>query len=405
MTARKSVSRLFARARSWAEKARQRRARLAAERRARLAMLHPRDRQKLTLRRLVQVAFASVIFVLAAGFVWIDLGLGTQPVHAIVPPQPPKAAAKAGAHGETHAAPTASTASPPQAAMPPTTPSRPTADLVVLVSLDGLRPDAITPSMRALHKLYLQGASPHFARTIDKSATLPSHASMVSGVDPDQHGLNFNAYRPDRGTISKPTVFSVAHAAGLPTAMFVGKNKLKHLLARPTEAQFKMGGMLCAKLLKSALPHLREAEKGLVFLHFADVDSAGHRVGWMTDEYMEAARAADRCLDQVMDTLVAAGRLDRTLLIVTSDHGGHKRSHGTKLEVDQRIPWYAWGAGVKRGRISRSVHTTDTAATVLAALGLSLPPGLHGRPVVEAFTGALGPVGMPVVGAPVSKKP
>src|SRR5688572_17344312 len=93
--------------------------------------------------------------------------------------------------------------------------AQPSADLVVLVSLDGLRPDVITPDMRALHRLYLQGVSPHTARTIDKSATLPSHASMVSGVDESQHGLNFNAYRPDRAAIGRPTVFSVAHLAGL----------------------------------------------------------------------------------------------------------------------------------------------------------------------------------------------
>lgn len=354
-------------------------------------MMRPGERREQTVRRVVRGALASMVFLLAVGFAWVDLG--TRAVHAIVPPEPALASAKADAPSPVVQG--------PLAAMPPT--ARATADLVVLVSLDGLRPDAITPSMRALHKLYLQGASPQLARTIDKSATLPSHASMVSGVDPDQHGLDFNAYRPDRGVISKPTVFSVAHGAGLPTSMFVGKNKLKHLLARPTDAQFKMGGMLCEKLLKFALPHLREARKGLVFLHFADVDSAGHRVGWMTDEYMQAARTADACLDQVMDTLVDMGRMDRTLLIVTSDHGGHNRSHGTRLDVDQRIPWYAWGAGVKRGRIPRSVHTTDTAATVLAALGLSLPAGTHGQPVAEAFSRPLGPAGMPMVGMPVSK--
>lgn len=376
----------FVRIRRWAAELPVRRARRMAEQRARLAMLSPRDRREQTKRRLVQAALATCVFVLALGFVWIDLG--SRPVRAFVP-QPPMAAAKLALEPSSIV---------PKAALPDT---RPTADLVVLVSLDGLRPDVITPSMRALHKLFLQGASPHSARTIDKSATLPSHASMVSGVDPDQHGLDFNAYRPERGVISRPTIFSVAHAAGLPTAMFVGKNKLKHLLARPSDAEFKMGGMLCDKLLKFALPHLREARRGLVFLHFADTDSAGHRVGWMTDEYIEAAHKADRCLGRVMDTLEDTGRLDRTLLLVTSDHGGHKRSHGTRLEVDQRIPWYAWGAGVRRGRVPRSVHTTDTAATALAALGLTLPDDMHGQPVKEAFARALGPLGLPMVGKPV----
>ncbi len=275
------------------------------------------------------------------------------------------------------------------------------ADLVVIVSLDGVRPDAIGPDMQGLHRLYLQGASPYLARTISKSATLPSHASMVSGVDASDHGLSFNAYRPERGNIAAPTIFSLVHRAGLPTAMFVGKAKLKHLLAHTDDAAFKMGGMICDRLLSEALPYLQTAERGLVFLHFADPDSAGHRYGWMSDEYMAAVKRADRCLDRVLRTIDDGGRASRTLLITTSDHGGHNKSHGTRLDVDQHIPWFAWGAGVQRGRFQRALHTTDTAATTLAALGIPHSPAMQGRPVLEAL-GALGPAGMSLVGQPMS---
>ncbi len=278
------------------------------------------------------------------------------------------------------------------------------ADLVVLISLDGLRPDAIGPDMRGLHRLYLQGASPHTARTITKSATLPAHASMVSGVDASLHHLDFNAYKPERGSIAVPTIFSLVHQAGLPTAMFVGKGKLRHLLARPTDASFKVGGLVCDKQLKDALPYLQTAERGLVFLHFADPDSAGHRFGWMSNEYIEAVRRADRCLEHVLEVIEQGGRKDRTLVIVTSDHGGHNKGHGTRLDVDQHIPWYAVGAGVKRGRIKRAVHTTDTAATTLAALGVLHPPSMHGKPVLEAL-GSLGPAGMALLGSPMPEAP
>lgn len=333
-------------------------------------------------KRFVTRAWFVLLAALAA--LWVELP--TTLVHAIDPPS--------GLEHPAHVA---------QGPARKLATAQATAQLVVLVSLDGFRPDAITPNMRGLHRLYLQGSSAHVARTIDKSATLPSHASMVSGVNPSSHGLNFNRYQPDRGAIGSPTVFSVAHAAGLPTAMFVGKAKLKHLLNKPTDAEFKMGGMFCKKLLKEALPYLREAERGLVFLHFADPDSAGHRYGWMTEEYREAAQRADDCLRQVIETLDVPGKAENTLLLVTSDHGGHGKSHGTRLDVDQRIPWYAWGAGVRRGRVSRDVHTTDTAATALAALGLERPPGMHGRPVEEAVSASCGPTNLPLVGAPMSK--
>lgn len=283
--------------------------------------------------------------------------------------------------------------------------TRTPADAVVLVSIDGLRPDVITPSMKALHRLYLQGASPRVARTINKSATLPSHASMVSGVDPSEHGLDFNAYKPEHANISRPTMFSVAHGAGLPTYMFVGKAKLKHLLNKPSDAQLKIAGIHCKRLVREALPTLQKLNRGLLFMHFANPDSAGHRHGWMSDQYVSAARDASECLDDVMAAIEQSANASRTLLIVTSDHGGHNRSHGTRMEVDQRIPWYAWGASARRGRVQRDVHTTDTAATVLAALGLKLSDSAHGRPVTEALGAALGPVGMPMVGPPIEPSP
>jgi hypothetical protein len=337
-------------------------------------------RAKLTVFTLVFAALLAALLPLDAAYV----KAGDPSAHSTPPPLPtlsPEAV-------------------PPRAARVTYAPS--SADLVVVISLDGLRPDAITPALSGLHRLYLEGATPHFARTIDKSATLPSHASMVSGVDPEAHGLNFNAYRPSNGNIESPTIFSLVRNAGLPTAMFVGKSKLKHLLGRPGDAEFKMAGMFCEKLLRQALPHLQQAERGLLFLHFADPDSAGHRSGWMTETYLDAVRNVDRCLSKVIDTIEDGGRADRTLLIVTADHGGHNRSHGTRLDVDARIPWFARGAGTQRGRIGRNVHTTDTAATVLAALGVPVPAEMHGQPVLEAL-GRIGPDGMPLVGTPVQR--
>lgn len=291
----------------------------------------------------------------------------------------------------------------PRATGPLAKPSvKPPSDVVIVVSIDGLRPDVITPSMRALHRLYLQGASAKIARTIAKSATLPSHASMVSGVDTSEHGLDFNAYKPEHANIARPTMFSVAHAAGLPTYMFVGKAKLKHLLGKPSDAELKVAGIHCKRLVKEATPLIQQMKRGLMFLHFANPDSAGHRNGWMGDEYVEAVHGADECLGSVMTLIEESGRMDRTLLLVTADHGGHGRSHGTRMEVDQRIPWYAWGGEAKRGRTRRDVHTTDTAATALAALGLSLPKSMQGQPVLEAIgANSAGPVGMPLVGEPV----
>jgi hypothetical protein len=260
------------------------------------------------------------------------------------------------------------------------------ADLAVLISVDGLRPDVIVPHAPHIQRMRLEGSHATSARTISKSSTLPSHASMVSGVDFPRHGLVFNAYRPERGHIQFPTIFSVAQASGLSTALFVGKRKLKHLLDPRAETHFEVGGVYCSRVNKLALPYLEAAEPGVVFLHFSDPDGAGHLHGWMSAQYLAAVGRADRCVGDVVDALRRRGNLERTLVVLTADHGGHDHDHHAPILPDTHIPWVAWGGAANTGvRIPRRVYNTDTAASILVALGLPMPADIEGKPVDEAL--------------------
>ena len=83
-----------------------------------------------------------------------------------------------------------------------------------------------------LEWLRAHGAYSWRALTIRRSYTLPSHASMLSGVDAEDHHLIWNRWWPEKGFIRVPTIFSIARSAGIPTAMFVGKPKFRHIAAR-----------------------------------------------------------------------------------------------------------------------------------------------------------------------------
>ena len=61
---------------------------------------------------------------------------------------------------------------------------------VVLVSIDGLRPDAIEAfGAGTLQRLMREGSYTLSATTILPSKTLPSHTSMLTGEDVDEHGI------------------------------------------------------------------------------------------------------------------------------------------------------------------------------------------------------------------------
>jgi predicted AlkP superfamily pyrophosphatase or phosphodiesterase len=253
---------------------------------------------------------------------------------------------------------------------------------VVIVSEDGMRPDALTPELAPRHfEMMAEGAYARDATTIEQAATLPAHASMLSGVPAEMHGMVWDAYRPRNGYIKVPTVFSATTDRGMPNAMFLGKRKLIHLAAPSTVDYADVPGHLCQYLVDHAARFFVENRPSLMFVHFADPDDAGHEVGWMTPEYFAAVRESDRCLGRLLAAIDSTDAAASTVVIVTADHGGHDRTHWNgKLDSDGRIPWIIRGPGIPpRTVIEGPVVTTDTAATALAALGLPPLPGMTGR--------------------------
>lgn len=261
------------------------------------------------------------------------------------------------------------------------------ADHVIIVSQDGLRPDALLQAKAPAHAaLMREGAYSLRAKTIRQASTLPSHAAMLSGFDVAAHGLSWNSWRPERGFIKVPTVFTAALGAGKEAAAFVGKRKLEHIAHPGTVTVFSRPGFFCKKVAEQAAAHFLEKRPQVEFIHFSDPDEGGHRAGWMSHEQLEAVGHADRCLSTLIAAVKGSGALDRTLLILSADHGGRGRNHSGATQDDRLIPWIAWGAGVRRGhRLRTQIVTVDTAATALWALGHAAPDGGLGRPVMEAF--------------------
>jgi hypothetical protein len=258
---------------------------------------------------------------------------------------------------------------------------------VVIVSEDGLRPDALMKVPAPVHEaLMKRGSYSLSARTIRRASTLPSHAAMLSGFDVKEHGLFWNSWKPERGWIHVPTVFDAAEKNGGKAAAFVGKQKLEHIAHPGSVDVFSRPGYFCKKVVDEAARYFVEKKPQIEFIHFSDPDDLGHAVGWMSDPQLEAIGHSDKCLGSLVDAVAAAGLDRETLFILSADHGGHGRNHDGKIPEDRLIPWIAWGPGVRAGhRIVAPISTVDTAATALWALGYPMPPGLVGRPVLEAF--------------------
>jgi predicted AlkP superfamily pyrophosphatase or phosphodiesterase len=248
-----------------------------------------------------------------------------------------------------------------------------------------MRPDAIAlapmPNLQALMKTSAYSLT---AQTIFPSSTLPSHSSMLTGLCPYKHGVDWNDYIPENGYAKGIDLFDLAHAAGMNTYMFVGKKKLSQITEPESLTSFRYINDRDLVIAEETVKEFPE-DFGIMFIHFPTPDGMGHDYGWLSEEQLSVLRRADEAIAMLLNALDERGLRENTLIIITADHGGHAQSHGSRDPQDMTIPWIISGPGVRPGPLSTPIQTTDTAATAAWALKLPRPAEWDGWPVYEAF--------------------
>ncbi len=268
---------------------------------------------------------------------------------------------------------------------------------VVVISIDGLRPDAIEQfGAPTLLRLMREGTYSLTAQTITPSKTLPSHTSMLTGVDADQHGITWNSDEvADHGHVDVPTIFGLAKTQGFTTAAFFSKTKFHHLEAPNTldYVRSPRGGIFGSRwsgdrMVDEVKRYLGNAATApnVMFVHIGEPDYAGHLFGWMGRAYGGAVRQADKAVGEILKESESRFGRGNFTVILTADHGGHGRNHGSSDPRDTTIPWIAWGQGVQAGAaLPSAIRTMDTAATALWLLGVDAPRTWVGTAMVQAF--------------------
>ncbi len=258
-----------------------------------------------------------------------------------------------------------------------------TPKMVLLVSFDGLRPDAIDEaSADHLQSVRQAGVSANSAHTILPALTLPSHTSMLTGVSPEKHGVLWNSWEPQRGTVTVPTLFDELKRSGLTTAMIATKEKFRHLDHAGSIDRVSIETGSPESVASAAIKAIEEQKPQFLFLHFGQGDSAGHKHGWMSDEQLDSYADVDQALGSIFQYLESKNLLASTAVIATSDHGGEGHTHGGNTEASTSIPWIAIGAGIPEQKSLRgSITTYDTAATVAKLLNVEIPVNWDGKSV------------------------
>ena len=256
---------------------------------------------------------------------------------------------------------------------------------VVLVLVDGMRPDALTacdhPFLRDLTQKSTYCLK---SRTVMPSVTLPCHTSLFMSVDPERHGILTNDWHAQVRPIESLT--ELVHRFEGKTAMLYNWEQLRDL-ARPGSLDFSymrhlpgdQEGSLASdrELTDVCLENLRREQPDFTFLYLGCTDESGHRSGWMSEPYLEAVSNASACIQRVFEALD-----EHTSLIVTADHGGQERSHGYDTPECMTIPILMYGPAFATGKELETLSIKDIAPTIAALLGIPAPRDWEGKSVL-----------------------
>jgi predicted AlkP superfamily pyrophosphatase or phosphodiesterase len=246
----------------------------------------------------------------------------------------------------------------------------PRARHVVLVSIDGLRPEFYLDGgwpAPMLQRMAREGAHARAVRSVFPAVTLAAHATIVTGAVPGRHGIVDNRPFEPGGpsgrwygddALALPTLWHAVRTAGLTSANVAwplsGRAPVDHdlpgvwpqdALALPTQRRTARPPGLLEELEREATGRLhderfrygvlaRDDQAGamaayllerhrpaLLTVHLVGTDWWQHAEGRDGPGVRRAVAAADRAIARIVEAAEQAGILDRTAFVITGDHG------------------------------------------------------------------------------------
>jgi arylsulfatase A-like enzyme/Flp pilus assembly protein TadD len=281
---------------------------------------------------------------------------------------------------------------------------------VLLVSVDTLRADALgcygnrdaaTPWIDRLAAEGVRFETAHAHNVV----TLPSHANILSGLYPLQHGVRDNT--GFRFPADRPTLATLLREKGWRTGAFVSAFVLDsrfgldrgfevyddRLGGRETSTAFQVPERPGPETVAAARRWLESVrgQRWFAFVHlyephFPYRPPEPFASRFRSSPYEGEVAAADAALGPLLEPLLAAGAAERTLVVFTSDHGESLEEHGEAThgifayEATLHVPLILRAPGLFAPRVVRGpVRHVDVLPTILDALGIEAPSDLPGR--------------------------
>jgi len=264
---------------------------------------------------------------------------------------------------------------------------------VMVIGVDGLMPAAVkTANTPHLDELIEDGAVSYnaFAGGVFGSSTQqptssgPSWSSILTGVWLDKHNVPNNSFS-DPDYENYPCFFKrlkekKADAYCSSIVQWTPINT--HIITDADYMETGSGGGVAIKTIS----HLSKENPDAIFLHFDDVDGAGHGYGYSptNPKYLSAISSVDSLIGIVIRGINNRSNFasEDWLIIVVCDHGGIGTGHGGQSPEERTAFLLASGGSVTRDEVSSGPGIVAVPPTVFEHLGIEVDSewGWAGQP-------------------------
>jgi len=229
---------------------------------------------------------------------------------------------------------------------------------VLLISIDGLSANDLgqgdTPRLDALAA---GGVRAQWMNPSYPAVTFPNHYTLVTGLRPDRHGIVHNSMRdPELGQFrlsdAKATgdsrwwdqatpIWVTAEQHGRRTAIWAWPGSGAPIQGvHPSQYRLFDGQIPFSTRAAEVAGWLTgpvAQRPALAALYVEDVDEQGHGFGPGSPQVRAALQQVDAVLGSLFDTLQAHGQLERTNIVIVSDHGMAQVMPGQVIAVEDMV--------------------------------------------------------------------
>jgi len=279
---------------------------------------------------------------------------------------------------------------------------------VILIGIDGLGGQYIEKGdIPNLRKLMTEGSYTLKMENEMPTVSATNWFSMLSSSESTFHGIkdwNGKPDFPDNFSTIFKTIKSQAPDSKVVTVF--NWDGIEPLILEKGVLVSDKRKQKASEVEAAAIDFLKKEKPLFSFIYFVDVDESGHKSGWGKENYLRSLHEVDSSIGRILSTLNTEGMLNETLIIVSADHGGKRKSHGPDGSIYREIPFIAFGPNIKPGNIiDEKVRIIDIVPTIAASLGVAPNWQWKGKVIQSIFQEApeiLGPY-PPVVNPKFSK--